>query len=136
MLSAATAATIRAADRLGTPTELQMGRKRPQLPSVTLRHRAIWHVGGALTCPEGHEQCHSAPERGWMAPLSGECPFIQSSTRLIVARSSGLRSSVLLGVVSTTFSGTVALLSVVPLSACFPHRIDIYLGFLSIVVVL
>src|SRR3712207_2298155 len=33
----------------------------------------MWPVGGALTIPKEQDRCHSVPERGRRALLSGEC---------------------------------------------------------------
>ena len=75
MLSAATAAKIQTADRRGTPPVLQIGRARPQSAAITVQQMAIWPPCTASMLFQGQELCHSAPERSWMAPLSGESPL-------------------------------------------------------------
>jgi hypothetical protein len=73
MLTAATAATIRAADRRSTPTELQIGRKGPQLTSVPSDIGRFGMLAVRLPFPKGTISVILYPKRGWMALLSGEC---------------------------------------------------------------
>ena len=69
MLSAAAAATIRAAEGQGVPAMLQIGRDHLHLTPVSLRQGARGPVGHAPTLPKGCDRCHSVPERSRTALL-------------------------------------------------------------------
>ena len=72
-LSASTAATIRTADRRGALAASRTGWKRSQSLPVSPQHSALWPADGLPPLPQRQDLCHSASERGWTVPLSGEC---------------------------------------------------------------
>ena len=72
MLSAATGA-VRTADERGAPAMMQIRRNCRPLGSITVPNGGMLSISSAPEVPQGDHMCHSVPERGQTALLSGEC---------------------------------------------------------------